>query len=170
MPPMPPWSDCAATLIDVATGRAPADTVIRGGRWVNVHSGEIVPGTDVAIARGRFARVGPDASHAIGPDTRLVEADERAELVAAKAQGLVRAMADCGCTLNNAYMQHSLLALVVIPALRISDVGLIDVEAFAETSLFVDAEAAPPAAPAHEVAADEGGGGGAPDAPGTGPA
>ena len=37
------------------------------------------------------------------------------------------AMEDCGCTLNNAYMQHSLLALVVIPELRISDKGLIDV-------------------------------------------
>jgi hypothetical protein len=34
---------------------------------------------------------------------------------------MVAAMADCGCTLNNAYMQHSLLALVVIPELRISD-------------------------------------------------
>ena len=77
MPAMPPWSDAAATLIDVATGRAPADTVVRGGRWVNVHSGEIVAGTDVAIARGRFAYVGPDASHAVGPDTRVIEADGR---------------------------------------------------------------------------------------------
>jgi adenine deaminase len=46
-------------------------------------------------------------------------------------------MADCGCTLNNAYMQHSLLALVVIPELRISDKGLIDVTRFAVTDLFV---------------------------------
>ena len=49
--------------------------------------------------------------------------DERAEIVAAKAKRLVEAMRDCGCTLNNAYMQHSLLALVVIPELRISDRG-----------------------------------------------
>ena len=31
---------------------------------------------------------------------------------------------------NNAYMQHSLLALVVIPELRISDLGLVDVTKF----------------------------------------
>ena len=77
MPAMPPWSDAVASLIDVATGRAPADTVVRGGRWVNVHSGEIVPDTDVAIVAGRFAYVGPDASHAIGGDTRVVEAHGR---------------------------------------------------------------------------------------------
>jgi hypothetical protein len=43
---------------------------------------------------------------------------------------MVQAMADCGCRLNNAYMQHSLLALVVIPEIRISDHGLIDVTKF----------------------------------------
>lgn len=56
--------------------------------------------------------------------------------VADKTQALVAAMADCGCTLNNAYMQHSLLALVVIPELRISDRGLIDVTRFEITELF----------------------------------
>ena len=50
---------------------------------------------------------------------------------------MVEAMKDCGCLLNNAYMQHSLLALVVIPALRISDQGLIDVTNFRKTELFV---------------------------------
>ena len=39
-------------------------------------------------------------------------------------------MVDCGCTLNNANMQHSLLALVVIPELRLSDMGLVDVRSF----------------------------------------
>ncbi len=39
-------------------------------------------------------------------------------------------METCGCSLNNAYMQHSLLALVVIPELRISDLGLVDVRSF----------------------------------------
>ena len=43
---------------------------------------------------------------------------------------MVAAMAECGCTLNNAYMQLSLLALVVIPELRISDLGLVDVGQF----------------------------------------
>lgn len=71
------WADSAADLIDVASGRRPADMVIRGGSWVNVHSGEIIAGTDVAIKAGRFAYVGPDASHAIGPDTQVVAAGGR---------------------------------------------------------------------------------------------
>lgn len=71
------WNEVAAKLTDVATGRQPADTVIRNGKWVNVHSGEIIPGIDVAISCGRFAYVGPDASHAIGSTTTVVEAAGR---------------------------------------------------------------------------------------------
>ncbi len=71
------WNESAATLVDVAMGRKMADTVIRNARWVNVHSGEIIPKTDVAISEGRFAYVGPDASHAIGPDTMIIDADNR---------------------------------------------------------------------------------------------
>ena len=56
--------------------------------------------------------------------------DSPAAEVAAKAQSLGEAMQAAGCTLNNAYMQHSLLALVVIPELRISDLGLVDVRSF----------------------------------------
>jgi adenine deaminase len=63
--------------------------------------------------------------------------DERAENVAAKADNLVAAMRACGCRLNNAYMQHSLLALVVIPELRISDIGLVDVRTFERVGVFV---------------------------------
>ena len=63
--------------------------------------------------------------------------DEASPIVAAKADRLVEAMAECGCTLNNAYMQHSLLALVVIPELRISDIGLVDVRSFEKVDLFV---------------------------------
>ncbi|MCB2134564.1 MAG: adenine deaminase, partial [Rhodobacteraceae bacterium] len=62
--------------------------------------------------------------------------DAPAAEVAAKATGMVAAMAECGCRLNNAYMQHSLLALVVIPELRISDMGLVDVTRFERTELF----------------------------------
>jgi adenine deaminase len=62
--------------------------------------------------------------------------DSPAAEVAAKADQIVAAMAACGCTLNNAYMQHSLLALVVIPSLRISDLGLVDVDKFEITDIF----------------------------------
>ncbi|MEM6824483.1 MAG: adenine deaminase [Pseudomonadota bacterium] len=64
--------------------------------------------------------------------------DSPAGEVAGQAQAMVDAMATCGCTLNNAYMQHSLLALVVIPELRISDLGLVDVTRFALTDLLED--------------------------------
>jgi len=47
-------------------------------------------------------------------------------------------MIECGCALNNAFMQHSLLALVVIPELRISDLGIVDVTKFELTNLFED--------------------------------
>ena len=72
-----PWFDVAPHLVDVATGRKPADLVVRNGRWVNVHSGEIIPGIDIAIAQGRFAYCGPNASHAIGEGTKVVDAGGR---------------------------------------------------------------------------------------------
>ncbi len=72
-----PWSEVAPRLIDIAMGRTPADLVIRSGKWVNVYSGEIIAGTDIAIGSGRFAYVGPSAEHAIGPETRVIEADGR---------------------------------------------------------------------------------------------
>ncbi len=71
------WRESAPHLVDVAAGRKPADLVIRRGRWVNVHSGEIVPATDIAIAHGRFAYCGPDARHTIGENTKVVDAGGR---------------------------------------------------------------------------------------------
>jgi adenine deaminase len=56
--------------------------------------------------------------------------DERADLVARKAASVLYGFSACGCTLNNPNMQLSLLALVVIPELRISDLGLVDVQTF----------------------------------------
>jgi adenine deaminase len=78
IPSMPKtWFESAPQLIDVAMGRTPADTVVRKGRWVNVHSGEVIADTDIAIVAGRFAYVGPDASHAVGPKTKVIEANGR---------------------------------------------------------------------------------------------
>jgi adenine deaminase len=72
-----PWTEVAPLLVDVAMGRAPADLVVRNGRWVNVHSGEIIRATDIAIVAGRFAYCGPDASQAIGKRTKVVDAEGR---------------------------------------------------------------------------------------------
>jgi adenine deaminase len=77
MTDLPSWADCAHSLVATAMGREPADMVVRQGRWVNVHSGEIIPATDVAIRAGRFAYVGPDASHCIGKSTQVIEAHGR---------------------------------------------------------------------------------------------
>ena len=107
----------------------------------------IVVGTDremMAAAANRLSDVGGGISvWKDGAELALVElpiaglmSDEPAKDVARKADQMVRAMQDCGCTLNNAYMQHSLLALVVIPEIRISDLGLVDVTKFQLTPLF----------------------------------
>lgn len=56
--------------------------------------------------------------------------NEKAEVVARKAASVLAGFQSCGCKLNNPNMQLSLLALVVIPALRISDLGLVDVNKF----------------------------------------
>lgn len=71
------WHEVAPTLVDVAMGRQPAETIIKNGRWVNVHSGEIIPNTDVAIHSGRIAFVGANADYTFGDQTRLIEADGR---------------------------------------------------------------------------------------------
>ncbi len=74
--PLKTWADCAATLVNVAAGRASAQTVLRGGKLVNVHTREILD-WDVAIVEGRFAYVGPDASHCIGDDTEVIDVGGR---------------------------------------------------------------------------------------------
>ncbi len=75
--PFPAWADVAPHLIAVAAGREPADMVIRGGTWVNVHTRECLPGHDIAIASGRIACVVPDASYCTGPGTQVIEAAGR---------------------------------------------------------------------------------------------
>ncbi|NQZ72802.1 MAG: adenine deaminase [Dinoroseobacter sp.] len=107
----------------------------------------IVVGTDrllMAAAANRLGEVGGGVTvWKDGDELALIElpiaglmSDSPAAEVAAKADKMVEAMANCGCTLNNAYMQHSLLALVVIPELRISDLGLVDVTKFELIDLF----------------------------------
>ncbi len=59
-------------LLDVAAGKAPADTVIKGGKVVNVYTGEIYDG-GVAICDGVIAAVG-DVEYCIGEDTTVIDA------------------------------------------------------------------------------------------------
>jgi adenine deaminase len=81
-----------------------------GGGQVVVRNGEIMARIELPIAG--------------------LMSDEPAPVVAGKAAGLLDSLRQCGCRMHNANMQISLLALVVIPELRISDRGLVDVNEF----------------------------------------
>jgi adenine deaminase len=94
--------------------------------------------TDMAIAANELARMGGGQivmreGKIIGsvelPIAGLMS-NERADGVAKKAASVLKGFKECGCQLNNPNMQLSLLALVVIPELRISDLGLVDVTQF----------------------------------------
>jgi adenine deaminase len=101
----------------------------------------IVVGTnemDMAMAGNELARLGGGQivireGKVIGevelPIAGLMS-NECAEVVAKKAGTVLDGFKACGCLLNNPNMQLSLLALVVIPELRISDLGLVDVNQF----------------------------------------
>lgn len=73
----PSWAEVASDLVAVAAGRDSADTVVRGGHLVNVHSREVLADWSVAFKKGRIAYVGPDASHCTGHDTEIIEAEGR---------------------------------------------------------------------------------------------
>ncbi len=81
-----------------------------GGGQVVVRRGEIIGRVDLPIGG--------------------IISNERADVVAKKAASVLEGFRACGCQLNNPNMQLSLLGLVVIPELRISDLGLVDVNRF----------------------------------------
>lgn len=66
--------DSLSTLGAVALGARKAELIIRDCQLFHVYTGEVVPGTQVAVSRGRIAYVGPDASHTIGPGTKVIDA------------------------------------------------------------------------------------------------
>ncbi len=56
--------------------------------------------------------------------------NQNAKIVSNHASSVLRGFKECGCELNNPNMQLSLLGLVVIPEVRLSDKGLVDVNKF----------------------------------------
>jgi len=101
----------------------------------------LVAGTDeesIAVAANSLRRSGGGQvvvknGKVIGQVTLKIAglmSNEKADVVAKKAQTILEGFRACGCRLNNPNMQLSLLALVVIPELRISDKGLVDVTKF----------------------------------------
>jgi adenine deaminase len=91
-----------------------------GGGQVVVKNGEVIGRVELPIAG--------------------LMSNERADVVARKAASVLEGLRACGCNLNNPNMQLSLLALVVIPELRISDLGLVDVTRFELIPIFEDQE------------------------------
>lgn len=60
-------------LIQVALGKKPADIVIRNGKLVNVITHEIYE-TEIAVAKGKIASIGPAPAGAVGADTQIIDA------------------------------------------------------------------------------------------------
>jgi adenine deaminase len=65
-------------------------------------------------------------------------ADREPEVVADELDAVTDAVRRLGCTVPAPFMAMSFVALPVIPHLKLTDRGLVDVDAFAFTDLFVD--------------------------------
>ena len=65
-------------------------------------------------------------------------ADRAPEVVADELDAVTSAVRQLGCTVSAPFMAMSFLALPVIPHLKLTDRGLVDVDAFAFTDVFVD--------------------------------
>src|SRR5215470_12902757 len=61
-------------LIQGAMGEVKADLIITGGKLINVYSGEILDGMEIAILDGRICYVGPSAKHTLGEMTEILDA------------------------------------------------------------------------------------------------
>ncbi len=81
-----------------------------GGGQVVIKDGEIIGEVELPIAG--------------------LMSNKNAELVSKQASTVLEGFEACGCTLNNPNMQLSLLGLVVIPEIRLTDNGLVDVQRF----------------------------------------
>ena len=103
--------DCHQLLVvgtdDECIAQAANELMKHGGGQVVVKDGRVIGMVELAIAG--------------------LMSSERVEVVASKAQSVLEGFEACGCRLNNPNIQLSFLALTVIPELRISDKGLVDV-------------------------------------------
>jgi adenine deaminase len=101
----------------------------------------IVTGTNeeqMALAVNRLAEIG--GGQVVFKDGEIIGevslpiaglmSNQNAKIVSNQASSVLRGFEACGCVLNNPNMQLSLLGLVVIPEVRLSDKGLVDVNKF----------------------------------------
>lgn len=68
--------DVGKILVDTAMGRKKADLVVKSGCLVNVNSGEVLEGIDVAVKCGRIATLGA-LDYTIGDETTVIDAQGR---------------------------------------------------------------------------------------------
>lgn len=61
-------------LISGALGELDADLIVTGGKLINVYSGEILTGIEIAVLDGRICYVGPSAERNRGARTEIVDA------------------------------------------------------------------------------------------------
>ncbi|MGZ8484083.1 MAG: adenine deaminase C-terminal domain-containing protein [Candidatus Binatia bacterium] len=63
-----------ARLIRGALGEVKADLLVSGGKLINVYSGEILEGVEIAVLDGRICYVGSSAQHTRGEHTEVLDA------------------------------------------------------------------------------------------------
>ncbi|MBI3164663.1 MAG: adenine deaminase [Chloroflexi bacterium] len=101
----------------IVVGNDDASMAVAANELANCGGGQIVVMDGRVIGQVEFPIAG-------------LMSNERADVVAKKAATVLEGFKMCGSELNNPNMQLSLMALVVIPELRISDKGLVDVTKF----------------------------------------
>ena len=100
---------------------------------------------DMAVAVNKLAEVGGGMTAVKnGETTGIVElpiaglmSDEPVEKVSEQVEKLYKAWVALGCTMASPFMTMSLLALPVLPELRITDKGLVDTQKFQFVNLFI---------------------------------
>ena len=70
-------ADSVLDLNSVAVGDKRATLVLKNCSLLSVYTREIIPKTQIAITGQRIAYVGPDASHVLGPKTRIIDVNNR---------------------------------------------------------------------------------------------
>ena len=101
----------------IVIGTSEADMAIAANRLAHTGGGQVVVRDGAIIGEVQL------------PIAGLIS-DQPVQLVAQNAATVLAGFKACGCQLNSPNMQMALLALVVIPELRISDKGLVDVTRF----------------------------------------
>ncbi|MBE1441224.1 adenine deaminase [Paenibacillus sp. OAS669] len=113
------------------------------------HNLLVIGNDDAVMAQAANAVIGMQGGIAVATSRTLVElplrlaglmSTEPYEKVVKQSIEINQALVKAGCTMNYAFMTLSLLALVVIPTLHISDTGLIRISdaGFEKVSLFAD--------------------------------